>query len=74
MGPYTGAPADSATVQAFQTRLLTLGYYHGLIDGVLRPSTREAAAKYQIANQLNATGSLSPGTLQSLGIPQATPS
>jgi hypothetical protein len=27
-------------------------------------------AKYQTANQLNVTGSLSPDTLQSLGLPE----
>jgi hypothetical protein len=75
---YSGAtynidPADSATVQAVQTRLLNLGYYNGSIDGVFGPSTRDAVGKYQIANQLNVTGSLSPDTLQSLGLPQATP-
>jgi len=71
---YTVAPADSATVQAVQTRLLNLGYYNGSIDGVFGPSTRDAVAKFQIANQLNVTGSLSPDTLQSLGLVQATPS
>src|SRR5438046_653789 len=69
---YNIAPADSATVQAVQTQLAQLGYYNGSIDGVFGPSTRDAVAKFQIANQLNVTGSLSPDTLQSLGLPQAT--
>jgi putative peptidoglycan binding protein len=68
------APADSSTVQAVQTQLLEFGYYNGSIDGVFGPSTRDAVAKYQIANQLNVTGSLSPDTLQSLGLTQATAS
>jgi hypothetical protein len=71
---YNIAPADSATVQAVQTRLLNLGYYNGSIDGVFGPSTRDAVAKFQIANQLNVTGSLSPDMLQSLGLTQATAS
>ena len=71
---YTVAPADSATVQAVQTRLLNLGYYNGSIDGVFGPSTRDALAKFQIVNQLNVTGSLSTDTLQSLGLPQPTAS
>jgi Putative peptidoglycan binding domain len=71
---YGIAPADSATVQAVQTDLARLGYYNGSIDGVFGPSTRDAVAKYQTAKQLNVTGSLSPDTLQSLGLPQATPS
>ena len=71
---YNIGPADSATVQAIQTQLFNLGYYSGSVDGVFGPTTRDAVAKYQIANHLNVTGSLSPDTLTSLGLPQATPS
>jgi putative peptidoglycan binding protein len=71
---YNNDPADSGTVQAVQMQLARLGYYNGSIDGIFGPSTRDAVAKYQIANQLNVTGSLSPDTLQSLGLPQATAS
>jgi hypothetical protein len=69
---YNVGSADSATVQAVQTQLARLGYYDGSVDGVFGPSTRDAVAKFQIANQLNVTGSLSPDTLQSLGLPQTT--
>ena len=69
---YNTAPADSTTVQAVQTQLAQLGYYTGSIDGVFGPTTRDAVANFQIANQLNVTGSLSPDTLQSLGLPQIT--
>jgi hypothetical protein len=69
-----GAPAADPTVEATQERLAQLGYYNGPVDGVFGPTTRDAVANYQIANQLNVTGSLSPDTLQSLGLPQATPS
>jgi hypothetical protein len=71
---YDIAPADSATVEAVQRELLQLGYYNGSIDGVFGPATRDAVAKFQIAKQLNVTGSLSPDTLQSLGLQQATTS
>jgi hypothetical protein len=71
---YNIGTADSATVQAIQTQLFNLGYYNGSIDGVFGPTTRDAVAKYQIANHLNVTGSLSPDTLTSLGLPQATSS
>lgn len=71
---YNVDAADSARVQTVQMQLARLGYYNGSIDGVFGPSTRDAVARYQIANQLNVTGSLSPDTLQSLGLPQATPS
>jgi len=69
---YNVDQADSTEIQAVQMQLARLGYYNGSIDGVFGPSTRDAVAKYQIANQLNVTGSLSPDTLQSLGLPQAT--
>src|SRR6266480_4566772 len=65
-----GVPAADATVQAVQTQLTRLGYYNGPVDGIFGPATRDAVAKYQIANQLNVTGSLSPDTLQSLGLPE----
>src|SRR6266478_3314554 len=52
----------------------TLAIYNGSIDGVFGPSTRDAVAKFQIAKQLNVTGSLSPDTLQSLNLPQGTAS
>jgi hypothetical protein len=71
---YDTAPADSATIQAVQRQLLSLGYYDGSIDGVFGPSTRDAVANYQIANHLNVTGSLSPDTIQSLGVIQPTAS
>ena len=71
---YNGVPVADATVQAVQTQLAQLGYYTGPLDGIFGPATRDAVAKYQIANQLNVTGSLSPDTLQSLGLPQVTPS
>jgi len=71
---YDIAPADSVTIQAVQSQLLSLGYYNGSIDGVFGPSTRDAVAKYQIANHLNVTGSLSPDTIQSLGVIQPTAS
>jgi len=69
---YNVDQADSTEIQAVQMQLARLGYYNGSVDGVFGPSTRDGVAKYQIANQLNVTGSLSPDTLQSLGLPQAT--
>jgi len=69
--PYNnGVPAADATVEATQEELAQLGYYNGSVDGIFGPTTRDAVAKYQVANQLNVTGSLSPDTLQSLGLPQ----
>jgi len=68
--PADGSPAaDTTTVQAVQTELTQLGYYNGPIDGIFGPTTRDAVAKYQMDKQLDVTGSLSPDTLQSLGVP-----
>lgn len=67
-----GVPVADPTVQAVQTRLAQLGYYGGPVDGIFGALTRDAVAKYQIAKQLAVTGSLSPDTLRSLGLPQAT--
>src|SRR5438093_11524502 len=63
-----GAPVADTTVEATQERLAQLGYYNGPVDGSFGPTTRDAVAKYQIDNQLDVTGSLSPDTLQSLGV------
>jgi len=63
-----GAPVADATVEATQERLAQLDYYNGPVDGIFGPATRDAVAKYQIDNQLDVTGSLSPDTLQSLGL------
>jgi hypothetical protein len=63
------APVADTTVQAVQTELTQLGYYNGPVDGIFGPTTRDAVAKYQMDKQLEVTGSLSPDTLQSLGVP-----
>jgi len=71
---YNGVPVADPTVEAVQTQLTQLGYYTGPVDGIFGPTTRDALAKYQIAKHLNVTGSLSRDTLQSLGLPQGSPS
>ena len=63
-------PAADPTVEATQEELAQLGYYNGPVDGIFGPTTRDAVANYQIAKQLNVTGSLSPDTMQSLGLPE----
>jgi hypothetical protein len=68
--PANGAPVADTTVQAVQTELTQLGYYNGPVDAIFGPATRDAVAKYQIDKQLDVTGSLSPDTLQSLGLPK----
>ena len=69
-GVYSNTPVQDPTVSAVQTDLTQKGYFNGPIDGIYGPATRDAVAKYQIAKGLDVTGSLSPDTLQSLGLPQ----
>ena len=66
---YNSVPVADPTVEATQERLAQLGYYNGPVDGIFGPTTGDAVAKYQIDQQLEVTGSLSPDTLQSLGVP-----
>ncbi len=73
-GVYSDTPMQDPTVTAVQTELTQLGYYGGPVDGIFSPLTRDAVAKYQIAQNLDVTGSLSPDTLQALGLPQPTAS
>jgi hypothetical protein len=73
-GAYSDMPMRDSTVTTVQTELTQLGYYNGPVDGIFGPTTRDAVAKYQIANQLSVTGSPSSDTLQSLGLPQAAAS
>jgi len=69
-GVYSDTPTRDPTVTAVQTELTQLGYYNGPADGIYGQTTRDAVAKYQIAKNLDVTGSLSQDTLQSLGLPQ----
>lgn len=73
-GEYSDTPVVDPTVSAVQTELTQLGYYGGPVDGIYGPLTRDAVAKYQIAEHLDVTGSLSTDTVKSLGLPQTTPS
>src|SRR4051812_24544593 len=68
-GTTAVAPAPDATVTNVQTQLTQLGYYSGPIDGLFGPTTRDALVSYQTSQGLTVTGSLSPDTLQSLGLP-----
>jgi hypothetical protein len=69
-GTTSVAPAPDSTVTAAQTELAQLGYYSGPVDGLFGPTTRDAVARYQTKQDLSVTGSLTPGTLEALGLPQ----
>jgi hypothetical protein len=53
---------------AVQAQLKKLGYYGGEVDGVVGPGTQKAIAKYQAAEGLAVTGTITPALLKSLGI------
>jgi hypothetical protein len=69
-GSTSAAPASDPTVAAAQRQLAQQGYYGGPIDGLFGPTTRDAVARYQTKKNLSVTGSLSPDTLQAMGLQQ----
>jgi len=73
-GTTTTAPAPDPTVTAVQTQLSQQGYYGGPVDGLFGPTTRDAVARYQAEQNLTVTGSLTPDTLQALGLSQVATS
>jgi hypothetical protein len=66
------APSDQdtsiAAISAVQSKLAKLGYYRGAIDGVDGDETQAALARYQEDHELSVTGTLTPNTLQALGL------
>ncbi len=60
--------ASNPTVSAVQSELAKLGYYNGVVDGVLGDQTEAALARYQQDRDLSVTGTLNPDTVQSLGL------
>ena len=62
-------PSDP-NVSAVQSKLEQLGYYHSTVDGILGDETQAAIARYQEDHDLSVTGTLTPATLDSLGVTQ----
>src|SRR6266446_3717947 len=65
---YSNQYGNNATVSAVQSELAKRGYYRGAIDGVEGDETQAALARYQEDYDLSITGTLTPGTLQALGL------
>jgi Putative peptidoglycan binding domain len=59
---------DGSMVAAVQRRLGQLGYYHGVVDGVIGPQTRGAIAAFESRNGLAVDGTISRPLLDSLGL------
>ena len=55
-------------VAAVQQRLGRLGYYHGVVDGVMGPQTRSAIAAFESRNGMAVDGTISRPLLDSLGL------
>jgi hypothetical protein len=67
-GNESPSEGPGSAVSAAQERLARDGYYHGRIDGVAGPGTRGAIARFQSDHGLHVTGTLTPDTLQTLGL------
>jgi hypothetical protein len=67
-GSRYGYGYAGSTVAAVQRRLGQLGYYHGVIDGVIGPQTRGAIAAFESRNGLAVDGTISRPLLDSLGL------
>jgi len=59
---------NGSMVAAVQQRLGRLGYYHGGVDGIIGPQTRNAIAAFESRNGLAVDGTISRSLLNSLGL------
>ena len=59
---------NGSMVAAVQRRLGQLGYYHGVVDGVIGPQTRGAIAAFESRNGLAVDGTISRPLLDTLGL------
>ncbi len=59
---------NASLVTAVQRRLGQLGYYHGVVDGVVGPRTRGAIAAFESRNGLVVDGRISRPLLDTLGL------
>ncbi|MBS0641621.1 MAG: peptidoglycan-binding protein [Proteobacteria bacterium] len=58
----------AASVRALQTRLATLGFYRGAVDGVWGQSTMSALQAFQQGRGWQPNGDLNPATISALGL------
>ena len=59
---------NTSMVAAVQQRLGRLGYYRGVVDGVIGPQTRGAIAAFESRNGLTVDGMINRPLLNSLGL------
>jgi Putative peptidoglycan binding domain len=65
---YSGPAYGDNVVVAVQQRLAELGYYHGLIDGIMGPQTRAAISAYEATHNLVVDGTISRPLLDRMGL------
>ncbi len=65
---YDRGITDDATVAAVQRRLARGGYYHGAIDGVIGPGTRNAIRAFESNNGLRVDGVIDTQLLRTMGL------
>ena len=76
MGGYSNAYSyyqpgygyDTATVAAVQRRLGELGYYHGVVDGVMGPQTRAAITAFESTHGMIVDGMITTRLLNRMGV------
>ena len=71
--PALRTGSQGQAVKDLQSRLYTLGYYEGEIDGQYGPGTRDAVYAFQKANDLLADGIAGQETRELLFSPYAKP-
>ena len=59
---------NASMVAAVQRRLGQLGYYHGVVDGVIGPQTSGAIAAFESRNGMAVDGTISRPLLNTLGL------
>jgi len=65
-GPAYGH--DGSVVAAVQRGLAELGYYHGVIDGIMGPQTRAAISAYESTHNLVVDGTINAQLLRRMGL------
>lgn len=64
--------ALASSITSAQQTLTNLGFYHGPIDGQMGSATSAALRRFQLANHLQPTGTLTPQTAEALGLSKST--
>jgi lipid-binding SYLF domain-containing protein len=66
--PATSSSSKKSEMVQIQLTLQEKGYYHGSIDGIMGPLTKNAIREYQKAEHLPATGQVDAQTANKLGV------